>query len=135
MVSFKSPKLDLLNTSQMKSIQLFKHFLVFVFFLCCLHSNIGYAQQSCNNELQLISTTSNDIEVSIHLKITTSVNYTCVLYKFQDGEYKDVFRKSGNNESNLTFSSLDRNATYKVIAEFESGTTLCRVRQIGGLSL
>ena len=135
MVSFKSPKTDLLNRLQMKISSFFKHFLVCFFFTYCMGSNIGYSQQSCENDLQLISKTSNDSEVSINLKIATSAKFTCILYAFQDGQYVETSRKTGNDESDLTFSSLEKNTVYKVIAEFKSGSTFCRIRQIGGLSL
>ena len=108
--------------------------LTFLIVLIC--TSIGYSHDvnpelACNNQIELLSSENS----SFQFQIRTSVSYECTLYQIVDGKYEKIESKTGNGNSTLTFNSIQREAIYKVVVEFNDLEQICKTRQISGLKL
>ena len=152
MVSFKH--LKGFNTSLMKSRFIYGYRMLFVVFtfsmpikgnslnmneLCSandksyilvVNRGTGY---DCDNSINLVS--NSPLENSIKIEVNTSNKYTCVLFRFENGQYLEIDSLNGYGKSTVVFDQLDSEKLYKIITEFESENPMCIFKQISAIRL
>ncbi|MDH5475093.1 MAG: hypothetical protein OEX22_05320 [Cyclobacteriaceae bacterium] len=91
--------------------------------------------QVCGNTIALLPEAKGLDNKSIFVKVSTSNQYVCILYKYKNGEYVELEREDGYGNNTVQFSELTEGELYKVRAEFESDNWMCKFKEISAIRL
>lgn len=102
---------------------------LFSFFILLGFSSFN--TKNCDSKLELKETK----ETSFIINIETSNSFSAEIFYIKDGEYFSKEIKSGNGNSEIEFTGIEKNVIYKIVVKYSDSNPLCQTRQLSGLKL
>lgn len=108
-------------------IRIIKYLLSFLILI----SLFSFDAEKCTSKLELKEIKENSFLVSIE----ASGAFTAEMFYIQKGEYISQEVKSGNGNSEIEFTNIEKGKIYKIVVNYSDSNPLCETRQLSGLKL
>jgi hypothetical protein len=103
----------------------------YLFSVLILISLFSFDTKKCASKLEMKEIKEN----SFLIKIEAASTFTAELFYIQEGEYISQEVKSGNGNSEIEFTNIEKGKIYKIVVNYSDSNPLCETRQLSGLKL